>query len=200
MADLLFYLFRFSYFACVELATDLLAWSNINQSNRRSAVQWYFHSQSKWVFSALGVAFSCFIFCYIANFVLFGLTGKVDEKPSRILLKARTSLTSFRDSIINRSEKTKPQFSDISDDLNPGNGDGHVEDIQRCQSVDSEASKSSLKKRSPSNSESSNVDQGPILQNCLLEYFLYLEHWPHTGMCLFGSCKFALAVASKSRW
>ena len=30
----------------------MLAWPNPNRSNRRSAVQWYFPLQSKWVFSA----------------------------------------------------------------------------------------------------------------------------------------------------
>ena len=33
MDDLLFYLFGFSYFAHVELATDLLVWSNPNPSS-----------------------------------------------------------------------------------------------------------------------------------------------------------------------
>ena len=51
-AVLLFVWFRFSYFACVELETFLLVCLNPNQSNRRSAVQWYFPLQSNWVFSA----------------------------------------------------------------------------------------------------------------------------------------------------
>ena len=34
--------FGLSYFAHVELETDLVVWSNPNQSNRRSAVQKYF--------------------------------------------------------------------------------------------------------------------------------------------------------------
>ena len=41
-ADLLYILFWFSCFAYVEWTTVLLVWSNPNQSNRRSAVQWYF--------------------------------------------------------------------------------------------------------------------------------------------------------------
>ena len=42
MADLQFILLWFSCFAYVEWTTVLLVWSNPNQSNRRSAVQWYF--------------------------------------------------------------------------------------------------------------------------------------------------------------
>ena len=38
MADLLFVLFGFSYFAFAELVTDLLVWLNPNQSNRRYSV------------------------------------------------------------------------------------------------------------------------------------------------------------------
>ena len=34
-----------------NLITDFLVWLDPNQSNRRSAVQWYFPLQSKWVFS-----------------------------------------------------------------------------------------------------------------------------------------------------
>ena len=37
--DLLFHMFRFSRFAHVESTTDLLVWSNPNQSNRKSAVR-----------------------------------------------------------------------------------------------------------------------------------------------------------------
>ena len=47
-ADLLVYLFGVSCFAYCELATDLLILQNPNQSNRRSAIQWYFPIQSKW--------------------------------------------------------------------------------------------------------------------------------------------------------
>ena len=43
--------FGFSYFAHVELETDLVVWSNPNQSNRRSAVQKYFSLISNWIFS-----------------------------------------------------------------------------------------------------------------------------------------------------
>ena len=42
MTNLLFDWLGFSYFACVELDRDLQVWSNPNQSNRRSAMQWYF--------------------------------------------------------------------------------------------------------------------------------------------------------------
>ena len=42
LADLLFILFGFSCFAYVEWTTVLLVWSNSNQTNRRSAVQWSF--------------------------------------------------------------------------------------------------------------------------------------------------------------
>ena len=52
-ADHLFILFRFRYFAYVELASALLVWSNPNQSNRKSAVQWYFPLKSvfsEWTF------------------------------------------------------------------------------------------------------------------------------------------------------
>ena len=42
--------FGFSCFAHVELTTYLLVWSNPNQSDRGSAIQWYFPLQSKWVF------------------------------------------------------------------------------------------------------------------------------------------------------
>ena len=38
-ADLLFYLFGFNCVTYVELATDLIAWSNPNQSNWRSAYE-----------------------------------------------------------------------------------------------------------------------------------------------------------------
>ena len=41
----------FSCFAYVELDRDLQIWSNPNQSNRRSVVQWYFPLQCKRVFS-----------------------------------------------------------------------------------------------------------------------------------------------------
>ena len=41
----------FSWFAYVELDRDLQVWSNPNQSNMRSAVQWCFPLRSKWVFS-----------------------------------------------------------------------------------------------------------------------------------------------------
>ena len=48
MTDLLFYLFEFSCFVYIEFETDLLVWSNPNQSNRRPAVQWYFsYKESK---------------------------------------------------------------------------------------------------------------------------------------------------------
>ena len=46
MVDLLFYLFEFSCFDYVEFETDLLVWSNPNQSYRRSAIQWYFLTNS----------------------------------------------------------------------------------------------------------------------------------------------------------
>ena len=52
-ADLLFDWLGFSCFANVELDRDLQVWSNPNQSNRRSAVQWYFPLW--WVFSALAL-------------------------------------------------------------------------------------------------------------------------------------------------
>ena len=39
-AYLLLYQLGFTCFAYVELATDLLVWSNPSQSNRRSAIQW----------------------------------------------------------------------------------------------------------------------------------------------------------------
>ena len=51
MADLLFDLLVLSCFAYVELDRDLQVWSNPNQSNWRSTVQWYFALRSKWVFS-----------------------------------------------------------------------------------------------------------------------------------------------------
>ena len=58
MADLLFILFGFSYFACVESASEsaLRVWLNPNLSNRRSAVQWYF--PLSWVFSDLWINLS----------------------------------------------------------------------------------------------------------------------------------------------
>ena len=40
--DLLFYLLGLSFFAYDKLETDLLIWSNTNQSNKRSANQQYF--------------------------------------------------------------------------------------------------------------------------------------------------------------
>ena len=46
-ANLLLYLFIFSCFAHVTLITCLLVWLNPSQSNRRSAIQWYFPWQSK---------------------------------------------------------------------------------------------------------------------------------------------------------
>ena len=51
MADLLFDLLVLSWFAYVALDRDLQVWSNPNQSNWRSTVQWYFALRSKWVFS-----------------------------------------------------------------------------------------------------------------------------------------------------
>ena len=42
MADLLFNWLGFSCFACVELDRYLQLWLNPNQSNRRSAIQFYF--------------------------------------------------------------------------------------------------------------------------------------------------------------
>ena len=42
MADLLIDWFGFSCFAYVKLTTYLLVWSNSDQSNRRSTLQWYF--------------------------------------------------------------------------------------------------------------------------------------------------------------
>ena len=47
MADLLFDWFRFSYFALLKLSTDWLFRSYPNQSNERSAQQWYFPLQTK---------------------------------------------------------------------------------------------------------------------------------------------------------
>ena len=44
-------LFWFSCFAYVKLASALLVWLNPNQSNRRSAKQWYF--PLRWVFSCV---------------------------------------------------------------------------------------------------------------------------------------------------
>ena len=40
-------------FAYAELTTDLLVWSDANQSNRRSAKQWHFPLWAKWVWSCL---------------------------------------------------------------------------------------------------------------------------------------------------
>ena len=51
MADFLFDSFGFSCFVVFKRSTDLLVWPNPNQSNKRSAVQWYFPLRSKWVFS-----------------------------------------------------------------------------------------------------------------------------------------------------
>ena len=41
-------LFGFDCFTCVELETDLLVWSNPNQSNKRSVIQGYFPIRSKY--------------------------------------------------------------------------------------------------------------------------------------------------------
>ena len=49
--DLLFYLFGFSCFAFVEWTKALLFRSNPNQSNRRSAVKWYFSLWNRLVLS-----------------------------------------------------------------------------------------------------------------------------------------------------
>ena len=54
-ADLLLYWLGFSCFAYVELDRDLQVWLNPDQPNRRSAIQWYFILQSKWVFSVSGM-------------------------------------------------------------------------------------------------------------------------------------------------
>ena len=40
-------------FAYAELTTDLLVWSDANQSNRRSSKQWHFPLWAKWVWSCL---------------------------------------------------------------------------------------------------------------------------------------------------
>ena len=48
----LFYLCGFRWFVYVELATELLGWLNPNESNKRTALQWYFHLRSKRVLSA----------------------------------------------------------------------------------------------------------------------------------------------------
>ena len=58
----LFILFGFSCFAYVELSTVLLVWSNPNQLNRRSAIQWYLSLW--WVFS---VSLDCFVYLAIAR-------------------------------------------------------------------------------------------------------------------------------------
>ena len=50
-ADILFILFGFSCFANVELAKDLPVWSNPNQSNRISAVQWVLSASSVLLYS-----------------------------------------------------------------------------------------------------------------------------------------------------
>ena len=42
ITDLLFILYGFSCFAHVKLVSALLVWLNLNQSNRRSVVPWYF--------------------------------------------------------------------------------------------------------------------------------------------------------------
>ena len=58
-----------SCFGYNEWATDLLVWSKPNQSNRRSAVQWYFRIQSKvlslsklqrWIYSGNAI---CILSC-----------------------------------------------------------------------------------------------------------------------------------------
>ena len=56
MDDVLFFcfLFGFSCFDYVELETYLLVWLNPNQSNRMSAVQWYFPLWSTLVISGTG--------------------------------------------------------------------------------------------------------------------------------------------------
>ena len=46
--DILFILYGFSCFASVKLTTVSIYWSNLKQSNRRSAIQRYFHLW--WVF------------------------------------------------------------------------------------------------------------------------------------------------------
>ena len=51
MADLQFDWLRFICFRCVELDRHFQVWSNPNQSNRSSAIQWFIPLQSKWEFS-----------------------------------------------------------------------------------------------------------------------------------------------------
>ena len=45
------FLFGFSCFVYAEVVTYLIVWFNPKQSNRRSAIQWYFPLWIKWVFS-----------------------------------------------------------------------------------------------------------------------------------------------------
>ena len=55
MADVVFVLLGYSCFSHAKLVTYLLVWLNQNQSNRRSAVQWYFPLWSKWVLTGLSI-------------------------------------------------------------------------------------------------------------------------------------------------
>ena len=121
-------------------------------------------------FDMLGIAFSCFIACFIANYFVFGMTSKVDEEPttSKIWRKARTRLTSV--GLFDRQTSTK--LDQIHPDLlkirntrtrkNSVKEERHPGDLKRLQSIESTVSmtsKSSLKKRLPE-SESSNVGVG----------------------------------------
>ena len=72
MADILLISFGFSWFAYVELASTLFDWLNPNQSNRRSAKQWYF---PLWrVFSAVTCSTSFKVF------LLFTRLGNVQQQ------------------------------------------------------------------------------------------------------------------------
>ena len=61
-----------SCFACVEIDRYLQVWSNPNQSNRWSAVQWYFPLRNKWVFSDITIEICFKRGCYGAVSLLHG--------------------------------------------------------------------------------------------------------------------------------
>ena len=124
-------------------------------------------------FDCLGIAFSFFVTLFILNYFLCGFTSKVDDdsKSVKILKRARTGVDSVKSFVWRKSSKTKSLHL-IGDDVSvpPKVTDdtkvGERCDVLRCISVESASSlseessitKSSLKKRSPTNSTSQDAD------------------------------------------
>jgi len=123
-------------------------------------------------FDCLGIAFLFFVILIILNYFLCGLTSRVDADfaPNMIMKRARTGVDSVRSFVWRKTSKRKTLNLLVDDVSVPPKVNvtnvGRHEDIQRFISVESASSlsetsstaKSSLKKRSPTNSTSQDGD------------------------------------------